>query len=105
MSIPDVFLPTLFTVVRKPYIIGAVSNSGNTKDTWGPPEEYDVYGWGPPQNKAQITEPKAVYADDQRYVVELELMVPPGFVAKNRDRFVLGITLAEFQAVPNLTEL
>lgn len=105
MSIPDVFLPTAYTVVRKPYIPGAISNSGNAKDTWGPPEEHSVYGWGPPENKAQTTEPKAVYADNQRYVVELELMVPPGFVARNRDRFVLDITLEDFLAVSNTAEL
>lgn len=99
MSIPDTFLPTAYPVVRKPYIRGAISNSGNERDTWGPPEEHYVYGWGPPQNKAQITEPKAVYADNQRYVVELELMVPPGFMSKHRDRFVLGVTLEIFETL------
>lgn len=100
MSIGDAFLPTLYSVVKKAYIIGATSNSGNEEDTWGPPTEHAVYGWGPPESKVQITEAKAVYVDGQRFMVSLLLMVPPGFVSKHRDRFILGPTLEEYQAEP-----
>ena len=100
MSTPDVFLPTLYTVVRLPYIPGAVSKSGNTKDTWGNPVEYAVYGWGPPESTVSQTDVKEVFADDQRYLIDILLMVPPGFVGKHRDRFILGPTLAEYQANP-----
>jgi hypothetical protein len=98
MSTPDQFLPTLFTVVKKSYIVGAMSNSGNQKDTWGPPTEHAVYGWGPPESKAQITEAKAVYVDGTRFMVELALMVPPGFVSNNRDHFILNVTLEDYEA-------
>jgi hypothetical protein len=73
MSTPDQFLPTLFTVVKKSYIVGAMS-------------------------KAQITEAKAVYVDGTRFMVELALMVPPGFVSNNRDHFILNVTLEDYEA-------
>lgn len=96
MSTPDPFLPTFYTVVRKPYIVGAVNGLGNPRDEWGPAEEHAVYGWGPATNKTQITEPKLVFENTQRFIVELELMVPPAWQSRSRDRILLGITLEQY---------
>lgn len=85
MSSPDVFLPLLFKVKLHSYDPSAKNDLGNTVERWDDPVEKDVYGWGPPQLQA----PKEVLVGTARYVVALELMVPPGFFAKDGDKIQL----------------
>lgn len=83
MSTPDVFLPLLFKVQHKSFDPTATNDLGNKIERWNDPEEFEVYGWGPPQVSKVIT------LGEERYVIETELMVPPGFFAKDRDRIQL----------------
>ena len=96
MSTPDVFLPLLYKVRLHNFDPNAVNDRGNEVERWDPPVEQDVYGWGPPQLTASA---KEVIVGGTRYVVEVELMVPPGFYAKDGDRIQLGNTL-EVEAHP-----
>jgi hypothetical protein len=100
MSIPDIFLPLLFKVRRHPFDPTVVNDLGNEVEAWDEPTEYDVYGWGPPQTQTA----KEVLVGTTRYVVEVELMVPPGFLAKDGDRIELGSTL-EIEANPDYFEM
>jgi len=100
MSMPDVFLPLLFKVNRYAYDPGAVNDLGNEVEAWKDPEELDVYGWGPPQ----LQTPKEVLVGTTRYVVAVELMVPPGVIAKDNDRFQLG-SIAEVLGAEELIAL
>lgn len=86
MTVGDTFLPTLFKVLRYSFDPDATNDLGNDVEKWEEPTEHAVYGWGPPQ----LTTPKEVIVGSNRYVVELELLVPPGFFAKDRDRIRLG---------------
>lgn len=85
MSAPDVFLPLLFKVRLHSFDPSATNDLGNKIEAWSDPVEKDVYGWGPPQLQA----PKEVLVATSRYVVDLELMVPPGVTAKDGDRIQL----------------
>jgi hypothetical protein len=85
MTQPDVFLPLLFKVRLHSFDPHAVNDLGNEVERWDDPVEKDVYGWGPPQ----LQGPKEVLVGTTRYVVHLELMVPPGVVAKDGDRIQL----------------
>lgn len=84
------FLPLQFKVLHLPYKVGATNDLGNEIDEWEDPVEKDVYGWGPPESKTQFTQAEAVIFDGQRYIVDLQLLVPPGWVSNHRDRFRLG---------------
>ncbi len=84
------FLPLLFKVRRHALNPNAENDLGNKVEAWNPPVEIDVYGWGPPQLRGVAKE--VVTATGTRYVVEVELMVPPGVIAKDGDRFQLGST-------------
>lgn len=84
------FLPLLFQVRRHAYSPLPKNRLGNEVEHWDDPVEMDVYGWGPPQQRG--VERKEVMVGTERYVVEVELLVPPGFVAKDADRFQLGST-------------
>lgn len=83
MSTP--FLPLLFKVEVQSYNPNAKNDLGNTVERWDDAVEHEVYGWGPPQMQA----PKEVLVGTSRYVVGVELMVPPGFFAKDGDRVKL----------------
>lgn len=85
MSSPDVFLPLLFKVKLYNYDPSAKNDLGNVVEKWDDPVEKEVYGWGPPQ----LQTPKEVLVGTTRYVVALELMVPPGFFAKDGDKIQL----------------
>lgn len=85
MTTPDVFLPLLFKVRLHSFDPSATNDLGNEVEAWDDPVEKDVYGWGPPQLQA----PKEILVGTSRYVVELELMVPPAVVAKDGDRIQL----------------
>lgn len=85
MSIGDIFLPLLYTVEHAAYDDTSRNDLGTVQDEWLTPETKDVYGWGPPQT----TEPKEVIVGSDRYTVEIELMVPPGFKSKHKDHFTL----------------
>lgn len=85
MSEADVFLPLLFKVQLHSYDPSATNDLGNEVEAWEDPEEFDVYGWGPPQ----LQTPKEVLVGTTRYVVNLEMMVPPGFSCKDNDRIQL----------------
>ncbi|AZS06576.1 head-to-tail stopper [Mycobacterium phage JacoRen57] len=86
MTTPDVFLPLLFKVKIHSFNPDAVNDLGNKKEAWDEPVEEDVYGWGPPQLQEG---PKEVLVGTSRYVVALELMVPPGVYAKDGDKVEL----------------
>ena len=92
------FLPLLFKVSLYPYDATATNDLGNEVEAWAEdPTELDVYGWGPPQLRGQQ---KEVASSGGRYVVEVELMVPPGVTAKDNDRIQLG-SVAEIGAAPD----
>lgn len=82
------FLPLLYPVCRRVYNPTAVNKLGNEVEAWEDPVEMDVYGWGPTQLRG--VERKEVLVGTERYVVEIELMVPPAIFAKDGDRFQLG---------------
>lgn len=94
MSEPDIFLPLLFKVRRFPYDPTATNDLGNEVEQWGDAEELDVYGWGAPASGE-----KMVLDGDTRVTIHVELMVPPGFKSRSKDRFELGST-AEVEANP-----
>ena len=97
MSTPDVFLPLLYKVRLHSFDPTATNDLGNKQEAWDDPVEIDVYGWGPPQLQAGTT--KEVLVGTTRYIVAIELMVPPGVYAKDGDRIQLGST-AEVEAAP-----
>lgn len=99
MTMPDVFLPLLFKVRLHSFNPSATNDLGNDVEAWELPVQLDVYGWGPPQLQA----PKEVLVGTTRYVVAVELMVPPGVFAKDNDRIQLASTL-EVEANPELYE-
>lgn len=101
MSVPDVFLPLLYTVRLHNFDPDAVNDRGNEVEKWDDPVEKLVYGWGPPQLTASQ---KEVLVGTTRYVVEIELMVPPEFYAKDGDRIQLGST-QEIEAAPDRFDL
>lgn len=86
MSTPDVFLPLLYPVLTFEYSSNTKNANGNEVEAWGNPVERLVYGWGPPQ----LQTPKEVIVGTARYVVAVEMMVPPGFKLKDKDRVMLG---------------
>ncbi|MGB3602717.1 MAG: hypothetical protein WBA38_04095 [Gordonia sp. (in: high G+C Gram-positive bacteria)] len=75
--------PLRFTVGHKVFDAAGEDAHGNPVETWLPEVGKKVYGWGAPQS----SEPKL--AGHDREIVEVELLVPPGFVASARDRMVL----------------
>lgn len=87
------FLPLLYPVTVLPYVSGATDDNGNEIPGWGAPAQKDAYGWGPPQ----LQTPKEVIVGTARYVVAVEMMVPPGFVLKDKDRVILA-PLTDFVA-------
>lgn len=101
MSTPVTFLPLLFKVRKHLYSPLSQNDLGNVREHWDDPVELDVYGWGPPQ---QTETQKEVLVATTRYVVEVELMVPPGVFAKDGDRFELGST-SEVTSSPDSFEM
>lgn len=90
MSTMDEF-PLLFTVGHRVFDPSAEDAHGNPVEHWLPAVPKPVYGWGAPQT----SEPKL--AGHDREIVEVELLVPPGFECSHRDRMVLdGV---EFEVV------
>ena len=79
------FLPLLWHVRLHSFEPDAENDLGNEVERWLPPVRKDVYGWGPPQ-----IQPKEAIAGDRRVTVQVELMVPPDFFAKDMDRIQLG---------------
>lgn len=75
--------PLLFTVGHRVFDASGEDAHGNPQVQWLAPVVKSVYGWGAPQS----SEPKL--AGHDREIVEVELLVPPGFVASARDRMVL----------------
>lgn len=75
--------PLLFSVGHRRYDSTATDAHGNDIDFWFPEVPKPVYGWGAPQSD----EPKL--AGHDREVVEVELLVPPGFECSHRDLMVL----------------
>lgn len=102
MSMPDIFLPLLYKVRLHSYTPSAENDLGNTQEAWALPVEIDTYGWGPPQLQPGSAQ-KEVLVNTTRYVVAVELMVPPGVYAKDGDRIQLASTL-EFNADPTSFE-
>jgi len=92
------FLPLLFKVSHRSYDASAENDLGNEVEAWNDPEEWEVYGWGPPEFRGVTKE--VVGADGGRYIVHVELLVPPGIYARDRDRIQLG-SLAEIEAAPD----
>lgn len=81
------FLPLLFKVNYRSFDSTAENDLGNKVEAWGPPSEWEVYGWGPPELRGTTKEVNG--ADGGRYVVQVELLVPPGVTAKDNDRIQL----------------
>jgi hypothetical protein len=96
MSEADVFLPLLFKVQLHAYDPSATNDLGNEVEAWDDPVELDVYGWGPPQ----LQPAKEVLVGTTRYIVQVELMVPPHVFAKDNDRIQLA-SLQELTANPD----
>lgn len=80
------FLPLLFKVQHRAFNSTLTNDLGNEVEGWEPAEEWDVYGWGPPELRGVS---KEVDASGVRYTVQVELMVPPGVVAQDNDRIQL----------------
>lgn len=80
------FLPLLYTVGHREFDPLAENDLGDPIPDWKPSVDKAVFGWGPPQQET----PKEVVVGDDRVRVELELMVPPGWQSKHRDKFDLG---------------
>ena len=76
--------PTRYTVQIEAFQPGATDPFGNPVDSWAPPVAQPVIGWAPPVSN----EPKM--AGHDRVIVDLELFVPPGFVAAPRDRVTVN---------------
>lgn len=81
------FLPLLFKVNHRAFDPEAENDLGNKVEAWKPATEWDVYGWGPPELRGTTKE--VTGSDGGRYVVAVELMVPPGVYAKDNDRIQL----------------
>lgn len=79
--------PLRFTVGHRAYVEGAVDDLGMPAVAWEDPVPKQVYGWGAPTSSEPHLIDTAVGHD--RDVVELELLVPPGFSCDPRDRMVL----------------
>mgnify|MGYP001439631734 CR=1 FL=1 len=76
--------PLAHTVGHREYLASATEDAhGNPIATWAPPVTRRVYGWGAPTT----SEPKL--AGYTREVVEIELLVPPGYSSSHRDRVIL----------------
>lgn len=91
------FLPLLYEVSRYVFNPGAKNDLGNKVEGGEDPVGVSVYGWGAPQSQV----PKEVVVGTSRYVVELELMVPPGVYMKDGDR----VRLAPLLEVLGMDEL
>ena len=63
---------------------GAADPFGNPVEAWGAPVAQKAIGWNPPASG----DPKL--AGHDRVVVDLELMVPPEFVAGPKDRITVN---------------
>ncbi|WP_341258219.1 hypothetical protein [Gordonia malaquae] len=75
--------PLPFTVGHCVYSGTGENAHGDPFESWSVPVSKPVYGWGAPQT----SEPKL--AGHDREIVEVELLVPPGFECSHRDRMVL----------------
>lgn len=76
--------PTPYTVQREPYLPGAEDAHGNPVDAWGPPDDVDVHGWGPPSADG---EPAASGRDP--VIRDVDLYAPAGTASGPRDRWTL----------------
>lgn len=82
--------PLAYTVGHRVYSETAERDAhGNLKPGWAAAVEKQVYGWGRPS----AAEPKT--AGQDREVIDVELLVPPGFVCSHRDRMILDGVLFE----------
>lgn len=76
--------PLLFSVGHRVWSEdGSYDDHGNPAEDWSAPVVKAVYGWGAPNGD----EPKM--AGHDRVTVQVELLVPPGFVCSPRDRILL----------------
>ncbi len=77
--------PLLFTVGVHAYTGTGEDAHGNVIPQWAPAKDqpgtsHAVYGWSVPST----TEPKLL-GHDERVIVDVELLVPPGFPTSERD--------------------
>lgn len=89
--------PLLFEVQHLEYDATAKDELGNVAPGWADPVVRKVYGWGPPEttepgpgNRAGLD-----LGTEARLMVDVELLVPPGFPAARQDRFILDGDLYE----------
>lgn len=75
--------PLRFTVGHRVFDQGAEDAHGNPGESWLHAVMKPVYGWGAPQSN----EPKL--AGHDREIVDVQLLVPPGFECSHRDLMVL----------------
>jgi hypothetical protein len=88
--------PLLFSVGHRAYSAAEIDAHGNAVPSWSEPVQKSVYGWGAPDT----SEPKV--AGYERVVVEVELLVPPGFQCQSRDRMVLDGVEYEVIGMPEM---
>lgn len=86
--------PLLFSVWRFAFDSTAVDDLGNTVAGYGDPVQLKVYGWGAPQTAEPADATAAA-----RELIDVALLVPPGFPARARDRFTLDDPAALYEVV------
>lgn len=90
--------PTPFVVAHEAFIPDALNAHGDSVDKWAPATARSVYGAGP----AMSNDPKLVGQD--RVIVDVVLLVPPGQVYGPRDRVTLAGNAFECVGYPESTE-
>ena len=78
--------PLPYTVGHRVYVAGVEDDLGMPAESWAAPVAKQVIGWGAPTS----SEPHLIDTVGlNRNVVDVELLVPPGFSCGARDRFIL----------------
>lgn len=75
--------PALFTVGHRVHSTAAVDGWNETTDVWADPVHKQVITYYAPSGR----DPRTV--GDDRIVVDLEMLVPPGFQCSPKDRMVV----------------
>ena len=83
-------LPTPYSVTRLPFFEGEPDPYGDTRETWGSPQDVDVHGWAPPSpDSAPFEQSRSAIVRD------LDLYVPTDTASAPRDRWLIEGLLFE----------
>lgn len=83
-------LPTPYTVARLPFFEGEPDPYGDTRETWGSPQDVDIHGWAPPSpDSAPFEQSRGAIVRD------LDLYAPTGTESAPRDHWLIEGTLYE----------